>query len=93
MQILKLFLTCADNIETEKISHTLFAKRLIACANKMSVSSIFYWNGSIENHNEVLLIMETADTNFSEIEAEIKKLSRIKKLELIKKLKKTLAKS
>jgi len=74
MKILKLFLTCKDDIEADAISHALLEKRLIACANKVAVSSSFCWNSAVDTANEVLLIMQTVEIKFTEIEAEIKKL-------------------
>jgi periplasmic divalent cation tolerance protein len=69
-----LLLTCADKKEAEKISQSLFKKKLIACAKKMPVSSSFLWKGKIDSENEVLLVMESMEAKFKEIEKEVRKL-------------------
>ena len=74
MKIALLFLTCANKKEADLISQSLFKKRLIVCVKKLPVSSSFFWKGSINKANEVLLIMESVESNFKAIEQEVRKL-------------------
>ena len=69
-----LFLTCANKKEASKIAFTLLKKRLIVCAKSLPVSSSSLWKGKIENSREILLIMETDDSLFDRIEAEVRKI-------------------
>jgi len=69
-----LFLTCANDKEAEKIAKTLLAKRLIVCTKRFPVTSSYLWKGKITSGNEVLLIMESTEENFSKIEKEIAKI-------------------
>lgn len=74
MKLVSLFLTCPDTVEADTITKVLFKKNLIACVKQTSVYSTFKWHGKIENNEEVLLIMDTSEDNFSDIEKEIKKI-------------------
>lgn len=74
MKMLVVFLTCADDEEADKISNVLLDKKLIACSKKMSISSSFWWEGKKDNANEVLLMLETIDEKFLDIEKEVEKL-------------------
>ena len=69
-----IFLTCADEIEADKIADSLLDKRLIACAKKLPINSKFWWKGEKDNTNEVLVLLETVEEKFSEIEQEVKVL-------------------
>ena len=74
MKILILFLTCANQAEANTISHVLLEKRLVACVKMLPVTSQFLWQESVDNANEILLIMDTVDTQFERIEQEIRKV-------------------
>jgi len=78
MKMILLFLACVDDKEAEKISQALLEKHLIVCAKKTSVSSAFFWKGKIDKTNEVLLVMETIEKNYDEIEKEVRKLHSYK---------------
>lgn len=83
MTINALLLTCANEEEAEKISKILFDKRLVACIKKMQVTSSFLYKGQQNTAKEVLLIMESAEELFTEVEAEIKKLHSYKTFVLL----------
>lgn len=70
----QLWLACADNAESDTIARNLLEKRLIACAKRVPVSSDFIWEGEIDHNDEVLLIMESREDLFDQVEAEVKKL-------------------
>lgn len=69
-----LHLTCASDKEAKKIATTLLEKKLVVCTKRYPVSSIYRWKGKIESSKEVLLIMETTEEKFNEIEKEVKKI-------------------
>lgn len=69
-----LFLPCANDAEAEKISQTLLEKHLIVCAKKTPVSSAFFWKGKIDKSGETLLVMESVEENYEEIEREVSNL-------------------
>lgn len=63
-----LYLTCANNEEAIKISNALLKAKLIVCARHSSISSAYWWNGKINHDNEVLIMMESREDKFSNIE-------------------------
>ena len=68
-----LYLVCADKKEADKITKVLLEKRLVACAKKLPVSSVFRWKGKINRANEIVLLLETENRLFDRIEAEVRK--------------------
>lgn len=72
MKFCYLYLTC-DAKEADSLIDLLLNKRLIVCAKKVSVSATYWWNDEIEKADEVMLVMESAEENFDEVEAELKK--------------------
>lgn len=74
MKIITLFLTCANDTEAEEISQKLLKNKLVVCIKKTEVSSSFLWKGSIDKSEEVLLIMDSFEEKFSEIEKEVRKI-------------------
>lgn len=78
-----LFLTCANEKEANKIFQVLLEKHLVVCIKKIPTSSSYLYKGKIESATEILLIMDTIEENFTEIESEIKKLHSYKTFVLI----------
>jgi periplasmic divalent cation tolerance protein len=62
------YLTCAHKKEATKISQALLENKLIACARQSQVSSSYWWDGKINHDDEVLLMMESLEDKFDEIE-------------------------
>lgn len=69
-----LYLVCSTENEADKITKALLEKRLIACAKKLPVKSIFRWKGKLNKADEILLLLETEDRFFDTIEDEVRKL-------------------
>lgn len=69
-----VFLTCANDKEADKISLTLLKKKLIACVKKFPVVSSFLFKGKVDNANEVLLIMDSTEGKFADIEKAVAKI-------------------
>lgn len=69
-----IYLTCKDNEEANKISESFLKKRLVACAKKLPVESKFWWEGKIDNTNEVMVMFETVEDKFEAIEKEVDRL-------------------
>lgn len=67
-------LTCKDEVEADKISDSLLDKHLIACAKNLPINSKFWWKGEKDNSDEVLVMFETVEEKFEEIEKEVKAL-------------------
>ena len=67
--------TAKDKEEALKISRILVQKKLIACSNIIpSLTSVYIWNGQVNEENEVLMIMKTKTELFDKVKEEILKL-------------------
>ena len=69
-----IYITCKDHMEAEKISRHLLEKRLIACANLHSIRSLYWWQGKIQDSNEVVIMAKTLEKNYKKIKEEVKKM-------------------
>ena len=69
-----LFLTCANQFEADKISQALLEKHLVVCVKKTPVNSDFLWQGKIDHGSEILLIMDSKEELFTEVEKEVRRL-------------------
>lgn len=68
------YLTCADNEEATKISNALLEAKLIVCARRSPISSSYWWDGKINHDDEVLLMMESLEEKFDEVEKVVTEL-------------------
>ena len=68
-----LLLTCAKG-EEKKLVDALLDKRLIACAKCLPTESAFWFRGVREMAEEVVILMDTAEDLYDEIETEVAKL-------------------
>ena len=70
-----VLVTAKDKEQAEKISKTLLAEKLVACANIISpVSSLFLWQGKVDRAEECILIMKTRKSLFGELQLCVKAL-------------------
>ncbi len=74
--MITLFLTCADREEAQKISDKLLDEKLAACVRVTDVKSDFLWKGKKEHAEEALLIIDTIQEKFDEIEEVVKSIHR-----------------
>ena len=56
------------------IANKLVKKKLAACVNITNISSIYAWNGKIENQSEYLALFKTSKNNKSKLKKELQKL-------------------
>ena len=73
-ELLELFLTCADQAEAGKIADALLEHHLVACVKFEPVHSKFWWQGKLEESDEVKISMLSIAENFDRIETEVAKL-------------------
>ncbi len=73
-----IYVTCKDIEEAKKISKALLEKRLVACTNFFPVNSMYWWNDSINEDNEIALILKTVKEKFKDVEKEVKKIHSYK---------------
>ena len=70
-----VYITCSDEEEARKIAWVLVEEKLAACVNILpSMTSIYEWEGRIEEESEFVLIAKTEISKFSELEEKVKAL-------------------
>ena len=75
MSFIIVVMTAPNMQEAKKIVRTLLEERLIACANILdSVSSLFWWQGKIEEENEVLVFMKSHENLFKKLSKRVTEL-------------------
>jgi len=67
-----VFITAPDRENGEKIARHLLEKRLASCVNMMPTSSTYWWEGKIEEAEEVLLIVKTTSDKVNDLVKEVK---------------------
>lgn len=56
------------------LAHRLVEERLAACVNRVDCSSVYRWEGTIEEDREQLLLVKTTDAACDELAARIEEL-------------------
>ena len=70
-----VFITTKDKHEARAIAKGLLEKKLIACANIVKgVESLFFWEGKIDEAEEVLLVLKTKAAMMEEVIKNVKAL-------------------
>ncbi|MFM8658757.1 MAG: divalent-cation tolerance protein CutA [Candidatus Nitrosotenuis sp.] len=57
----------------QKIANDIVRAKLAACVNITKISSVYSWQGKIENANEFLAIFKTTQKNKTKLKSQIKK--------------------
>lgn len=84
MLLSTVLMTTANEDEAVKIVNKLLEERLIACANIIKeVHSIFWWQGTIKDSHEALVIMKTRSKLVDKLVKNVKKLHSYKVPEII----------
>ena len=70
--ILMIYITCPDRDVAQTIARTLVEEKLIACANILNgVTSIYKWQGKVEESSECLLLAKTVRHRWAEIKKRV----------------------
>ena len=57
-----IYMTAADSDEAFRISETLVAEKLIACANVLgAMQSVYRWEGAVQRGEEVAVLLRTRE--------------------------------
>lgn len=60
MSAMLVYVTCASEAEARTIARTIVGERIAACANVLgAIGSYYWWEGALEEGNEVALILKT----------------------------------
>jgi len=72
---LVVFVTCPSREEAIKIARSLIEERVAACVNVIDrLKSIYWWQGKVEEDDEVLLIIKTSDEAFTKVVDKVREL-------------------
>ncbi len=75
MEPLLIYITTANREEAISISREIVGERLVACANIIDhVTSLYRWQGDIEQNNECIIIAKTLSSHVERAIARIKEL-------------------
>lgn len=74
MGFIIIYITHPDLITAKKIVASLMESRLIACGNFFPISSVYWWNGKIENSKEIVSIVKTKKKNWEKVKSAVIKL-------------------
>jgi periplasmic divalent cation tolerance protein len=74
MNLITLFLTCADREEAQKIADKLLDEKLAACVKITDVKSSYLWEGKKQQGEEVLMVIDSIEEKFDEIETTVRQL-------------------
>lgn len=70
-----IYVTCPNEAEAKKIAYTLVEEKLVACANILpGVTSIYEWDGKMEENREVAMLCKTTSHQVSRMVERIKEL-------------------
>ncbi len=70
-----IYITAGSSDEAERIAKELVSNRLAACANIIdNVSSIYWWEGELQEDREVIVIAKTREALVPELIEKVKSL-------------------
>ena len=75
MSVMFVYVTTANAEEARRIGSQMVEERLAACANILpGATSIFRWQGKLEEASEVVLILKTSEEKLAPAIARVKSL-------------------
>jgi len=71
--MLVVLTTVAVADEAERLAHAIVESRLAACVQVLpKMTSVYFWEGQVQNESEYLLIIKTLEEKFDELSEFIK---------------------
>jgi periplasmic divalent cation tolerance protein len=65
--------TYPDKRSISKVANKLVKEKIAACVNITKISSVYSWEGKVENADEYLAIFKTTQKNKAKLKEQIKK--------------------
>lgn len=69
---LVVLVTTESEAQARRIARRLLQNKLAACVNFMPISSMFLWQGAIQEEEEVLMIIKTRTETFDALMSAVK---------------------
>jgi periplasmic divalent cation tolerance protein len=83
-KILLVYCTVGSENDARHISQILLTKKLAACCTFIpAVTSLFHWQGRVEESHESLLLIKTTGKKYNQLEKEIQMLHTYEVPEII----------
>jgi periplasmic divalent cation tolerance protein len=73
MTIILIYIPYPQRPLAKKTAELLIQKKLIACANILTIDSIYRWEGKIADEPEFVLLAKTVPENYDKVKAEVEK--------------------
>ncbi len=73
-KLVLLYITNESEKEATKLARHLLEKRMIGCANILPVKAMYWWEGTIVDDDECVLIAKTSEKNFAKVRSEVEKV-------------------
>lgn len=73
MNPLLVYVTTKNEEEAKAIGKALLERKLVSCANILPITSLYRWEGNIEDDTEAALLLKTFDAHYDAVEQAIKK--------------------
>ncbi|MES9924637.1 MAG: divalent-cation tolerance protein CutA [Candidatus Thiodiazotropha endolucinida] len=71
--LLLILCTAPDRETALKLSRSLLEQRLVACVNlSPPVTSVYHWQGRLEESEEILLLIKTTKQQYNNVEATLR---------------------
>ena len=74
MTYVMVIITAPNDAEASRISMALVNEKLIACANRFPINSIYTWQGKVEDEKEVMLVCKTLEYKLDAVISRVKEL-------------------
>ncbi len=71
MNAIVIYITAKNKEQAITLAKTLLEERLIACANLIESTSLYHWNGELQNTPECILIAKSTDRHMDCITARV----------------------
>ena len=72
MQLIIIISTYPNKNSINKIANELVKNKIVACVNITKISSVYSWQGKIENTSEYLALFKTTQKNKKSLKEKIK---------------------
>ncbi len=69
--MLAIYIPCKNKKEATEISTALLNKKLIACSNLFSSTSLYFWKEKLKTNKEVIIIAKTTEENYPALEKKV----------------------
>lgn len=66
--MLAIYIPCTDKQQAMDIAAHLLKKKLIACANIIPSTSMYFWEGKLETKEEHIILAKTTASKYTVIE-------------------------